>query len=144
MKKMIPLAFATVMLAACTSNASDSKVTETDLLHRHFELVSVDGVQVTKDQRQGRIPGIEFGEKMRISGSMCNGFFGQGELKASTLTVEHLASTQMMCADDSLNKWDFLIGQVLKEGAKITLNQGQLTLSNGQHQLVYTQKDWVK
>lgn len=143
MKKLIPLAMATVMLAACTS-ATDSQVTETDLLHRHFELVSVDGVRVAENQRQGRIPGIEFGEKMHISGSMCNNFFGQGAFKASTLTVEHLASTQMMCADDNLNKWDFLIGDVLKRGAKVTLNQGQLTLSNGQHQLVYTQKDWVK
>ncbi|MNC49882.1 Heat shock protein HslJ [compost metagenome] len=104
-------------------------------------LQSVDGVAV--EAKQGSGPSIEFGEKMNISGSMCNRFFGQGQLENGVLTVKNLATTRMMCADPQRNQWDQTIGTLLANGAKVSLNGQQLTLSGSDHQLVYTLKDWV-
>lgn len=149
MKKIIPLAIISALLAGCGMNQSGnhtindvkngSNVTESDLLHHNFVLVSVDGKQPTKTPG----PNIEFGEKMHISGAMCNRFMGQGELKEGVLTAKGLASTRMLCSDEQLNQWDSLIGDVLHSGVKVTLNQGQLTMSNNAHTLVYQLKDWV-
>ncbi|CNE93074.1 heat shock protein HslJ [Yersinia nurmii] len=144
MKKIVPLAIAGILLAGCGMNQSQNtanQITAGDLQHHNFVLVSVDG-QSPKNQ-QGNMPNIEFGEKMHISGAMCNRFMGQGELKDSVLTVEALAGTRMMCNDSQLNQWDTLIGEVLASGAKVTLNKGELTLSNGSHTLIYTSRDWV-
>ncbi|WP_145482629.1 heat shock protein HslJ [Yersinia rohdei] len=141
MKKIIPLAIAAALLAGCGINqsTSTSNVTASDLLHHNFVLVSVDG----KPPLKTPAPSIEFGEKMHISGAMCNRFMGQGELKDGILTAKGLASTRMLCGDEQLNQWDALIGQVLNSGAKVTLAKGQLTLSNKDHTLIYQLKDWV-
>jgi heat shock protein HslJ len=50
----------------------------------------------------------------------------------------------MLCADPQLNQWDRVIGDVLGKGAKVTLSAQQLTLSGGDHTLVYTLRDWVQ
>jgi heat shock protein HslJ len=57
--------------------------------------------------------------------------------------VKNLATTRMMCADPQRNQWDQTIGTLLANGAKVSLNGQQLTLSGSDHQLVYTLKDWV-
>ncbi|AKG71539.1 MULTISPECIES: heat shock protein HslJ [Serratia] len=142
MKKLIPLAMACALLAGCGSaQTKQQTVVESDLLHHNFVLQSVDGVAV--EAKQGSGPSIEFGEKMNISGSMCNRFFGQGQLENGVLTVKNLATTRMMCADPQRNQWDQTIGTLLANGAKVSLNGQQLTLSGSDHQLVYTLKDWV-
>lgn len=104
---------------------------DSDLLHHHFVLQSVDVLAV--DAKQGSGPNIEFGEKMTISGAMCNRFFGQGQLENGVLTVKNLASTRMMCADPQRNQWDQMIGTVLANGAKVSLNGQQLTLDGDGH-----------
>ncbi|EEP91942.1 heat shock protein HslJ [Yersinia kristensenii] len=143
MKKIIPLVIAAAFLAGCGANQSYNKATsmvsENDLLHHNFVLISVDGQSPVKTPG----PSIEFGENMHISGAMCNRFMGQGELKNGVLTVKGLASTRMLCSEKQLNQWDALISQVLNSGAKVTLNKGQLTLSNNDHTLLYQLKDWV-
>ncbi|MNI99118.1 Heat shock protein HslJ [compost metagenome] len=50
----------------------------------------------------------------------------------------------MACSDPQLNQWDWLIGDVLGKGAKVTLSAQKLTLSGSGHVLVYTQRDWVQ
>ncbi|CAQ84514.1 MULTISPECIES: heat shock protein HslJ [Photorhabdus] len=141
MKKILPLATATLLLATFQASAVENVSVE-DLQHHRFVLVSVNG-ENAKNQ-DGRVPTIEFGEKMHISGSMCNLFMGQGKLKNGVLTVKNLASTQMLCADDKLNKWDYLIGQVLADGVKVTLKNQKLTLSHDNNTLVYKLKDYVQ
>ncbi|MDC6110951.1 heat shock protein HslJ [Serratia rubidaea] len=143
MKAWIPLALASTLLAGCAGGTPAGKpVQESDLLHHNFVLQSVDGVAA--NAQQGRGPSIEFGEKMHISGSMCNRFFGNGQLDNGVLTVKNLATTRMMCSDPQRNQWDQIIGSVLNNGARVTLAAQQLTLSDGQHTLVYTLKDWVQ
>ncbi|MFZ4832100.1 heat shock protein HslJ [Rouxiella sp. Mn2063] len=152
-KNIILAAVAALTLSACSmSKPSPSDkaaavdhppaITAQDLQHHRYELISVDGEAVNSAQpRPG--PTIEFGEKMHVSGGMCNRFMGQGELQNSVLTVKQLASTMMLCNDKQLNKWDQLIGEVLANGAKVTLQNNQLTLTQGKHQLVYQTKDLV-
>ncbi len=145
MKKWIPIALATVLLTGCGMNKTNQQsnyLVASELLHHRFILQSVDGLAV--NARPGNVPNIEFGEKMHVSGAMCNRFFGQGQLENGVLTVKNLASTRMMCADPQQNLWDQMIGVILANGAKISLNDQQLTLSGGDHQLVYTLKDWVQ
>ncbi|OCQ50913.1 Heat shock protein HslJ [Photorhabdus australis subsp. thailandensis] len=141
MKKILPLATATLLLATFQASAVEN-VSIDDLQHHRFVLVSVNG-ESAKNQ-DGRVPTIEFGEKMHVSGSMCNLFMGQGKLKNSVLTVKNLASTQMLCADEKLNKWDYLIGKVLADGVKVTLKNQKLTLSHDDNTLVYKLKDYVQ
>lgn len=145
MKKWFPITLATLLLAGCNmsqNHQQSNTVVASDLLHHHFILHSVDGVPVTA--QQGNIPDIEFGEKMHVSGAMCNRFSGQGELENGVLTVKHLASTRMLCADPLRNQWDQTLSNVLANGATLSLNAQQLTLSGSDHQLVYTLKDWVQ
>ncbi|NHB91073.1 heat shock protein HslJ [Photorhabdus cinerea] len=141
MKKILPLATATLLLATFQASAVEN-VSVNDLQHHRFVLVSVNG-ESAKNQ-DGRVPTLEFGEKMHVSGSMCNNFMGQGKLKNGVLTVKDLASTQMLCADDKLNKWDYLIGKVLADGVKVTLKNQKLTLSHDDNTLVYKLKDYVQ
>ncbi|AHG22542.1 heat-inducible protein [Chania multitudinisentens RB-25] len=145
MKKQIAIALATLLLAGCGTgqdNQPSKNVTESDLLHHNFVLQSIDGILV--NPQNGQIPSIEFGEKMHVSGAMCNRFFGQGQLENSVLTVKNLASTRMMCADPQRNQWDQTISTLLSNGADVSLNAHLLILNGGGHQLVYTLKDWVQ
>lgn len=142
MKKCLPAALAALLLTGCEMNQNGKTVTEGDLLHRNFVLHSVDGVAVKS--QPGGAPGIEFGEKMHVSGAMCNRFFGSGQLQNGVLTVKYLASTRMQCADTQRNQWDQTIATLLEKGAKISLAAQQLTLSGGDHVLVYTLRDWVQ
>ncbi|ANS43177.1 heat shock protein HslJ [Serratia inhibens] len=142
MKKCLSAALAALLLAGCGMNQNSKTVTESDLLHHNFVLQSVDGVAVKP--QPGSAPSIEFGEKMHVSGAMCNRFFGSGQLQNGVLTVQNLASTRKLCTDEQRNQWDQTIGAVLGKGAKVSLNAQQLTLSGGDHILVYTLRDWVQ
>ncbi|MGO4741960.1 heat shock protein HslJ [Serratia quinivorans] len=142
MNKSILAALTTLLLAGCSMSQNGKTVAESDLLHHNFALQSVDGVAVKPGV--GNRPNIEFGEKMHVSGAMCNRFFGNGQLQDGVLTVKGLATTRMLCADPQLNQWDRTIGDVLGKGAKVTLSAQQLTLSSGDHTLVYTLRDWVQ
>lgn len=94
MRKFVPVAIIGVLLAGCSGMnqsgnnmnpvTNSSHVTESDLLHHNFVLVSVDGKPPVKTPE----PNIEFGENMHISGAMCNRFMGQGELKDGILTAK--------------------------------------------------------
>ena len=138
MKKSLFVLAAVMTLGACSMN-QNTTVSQTDLQHHRFELLSVDGQTVPA--AQGRIPEIEFGSNMHVSGKMCNNFMGQGELHNNVLTVKALASTRMLCTDENLNKWDNVIGDVLHNGAALTLQENKLTLTQGKHQLVYRLKE---
>lgn len=142
MMKPIAVALTTLLLAGCGMSKNGKPVTESDLLHHNFALQSVDGVAVKPHRGNG--PNIEFGETMYVSGAMCNRFFGNGQLRDGILTVKGLASTRMLCPDPQLNQWDAMIGDVLGNGAKVTLSAQQLTLSGSDHTLVYKLRDWVQ
>jgi len=138
MKKTLFVLAAAITLSACSMNQNPA-VKQTDLQHHRFELVSVDGQRVPA--AQGRIPELEFGSNLHVSGKMCNNFMGQGQLHNNVLTVKGLASTMMLCPDENLNKWDHVISDVLNNGAAVSLQEQKLTLTQGGHTLVYRLKD---
>ncbi|CAI0716357.1 heat shock protein HslJ [Serratia ficaria] len=142
MKKWALVALAAAVLAGCGMNRPQERIQASDLLHHNFVLSSVDGVAVAA--RSGNPPNLEFGEKMHVSGAMCSRFFGQGQLADGVLTVKNLATTRMTCADAQRNRWDRTIRALLQNGAKVTLSAQRLTLSDGDHTLVYTLRDWVQ
>lgn len=133
MKKSILLILATLAASGCSSNGN--RLNEQQLLNHYFVLSEVDGKPV--EQRAGIRPGISFAPGLKVSGVMCNRFFGQGQLEQGRLTVARLASTEMLCRDGELNQWEQMLGQVLNAGATVELNQPTLTLSGAGHTLVY-------
>lgn len=132
MKKSLALLLASMVLAGCSSL---NHVNSEALANRNFVLKSMDGVAVKP--HEGMKPGIHFSEDMRVTGVMCNRFFGQGALENGVLSVPQMASTRMMCADPELNAWETAIGQMLTRGATLTLQQNTLTLTGKEHALVY-------
>lgn len=138
MKKIV-LFLATALLAACHSNNTGS-IFESDLLHRNYVLVDFDGRAIEPKQMT---PRIEFGETFHVSGVMCNNFAGQGSLNNNILKVDNLASTRKLCVDETANALDGVIGELLTQGAQLTLQGNALILSNERHRLTFINKDWV-
>lgn len=124
---------AAMLLGGCAS--SPQPAPGDVLANRSFVLTSVDGKPVTAPQ--GIKPGINFGEDMRVTGVMCNRFFGQGKLEKGVLSVPHMASTRMLCSAPELNQWESLIGNMLAAGARVKLAENTLTLEGAGHSLVY-------
>ena len=136
MKKTMLLLLGAMALTGC-SNASHTgnQPDAGKLANRLFALTSVDGQAVTP--REGMKPGISFGENLKVSGVMCNRFFGQGKLEQGRLFVPQLASTRMMCSDAQLNQWEQTLSAVLVQGAEVKLTEQTLTLTGSGHTLVY-------
>lgn len=137
MKKILLLLVGALALNGC-SHAIQTSAEQPDaaqLANRLFVLSSVDGQAVTP--HQGIKPGISFGNDLKVSGVMCNRFFGQGALQQGGLSVPQLASTRMMCSDPQLNQWEQTLTQMLMKGAALELDQQTLTLTGSGHTLQY-------
>ena len=136
---------AMIALVGCagktTSTGPKSTVSKQDLLHHNFVLTHVNGKPFLEKERT---PNIEFNEGFRVSGATCNRFMGQAELENGVLTVKHMASTMMFCADDDLNKLEQKFSQMMEGGAAITLKDNILTLSREGYTLRYILRDHVK
>jgi len=130
-----------VTLAAGVTMAGDSAITQQDILHHRFVLVSVDGKDFSAKEP---VPSIEFNEGLRIYGAVCNRFRGQGRLVGNVLTVEQLASTKMLCADPDINELENLLTRMLSEGAELRLDGQRLMVRQGEHELLYKLSDWVR
>ncbi len=149
MKKILMSAAALCLIAACASEGSEmakdlSNVTAQDLQHHNYVLTTIDG-KTYRTAKNAMSPNIAFGEKMNISGQMCNNYFGQGELKNNVLTAKGVGMTRKFCGDKILNQLDQQIGQLLDSGAKVALkDNGQiLVLSNEKTILEFKLKDYV-
>ncbi|EOY5376339.1 heat shock protein HslJ [Cronobacter dublinensis] len=138
MKKILIPLLAGMALAGCQSTSSSSHITPETLQHHRYVLQTVNGAPLDATRR---VPELSFGEKMHVSGSMCNRFMGQGELHGDTLKVNGLASTRMLCAEQQLNELDKLIGEMLSQGATVSVEKQQLTLHYRQYTLVYKLAD---
>lgn len=134
---------------ATQSGTSEEKKAQSmepnELLHRRFILETADGVDFSSKDRPLE---IEFrqsptGKGFMISGGICNRFTGQGNLQDGVLSAPHLGMTRMLCPEEDLNRLENLFAQMMMEGAHYTLKDGQLILRYGEHELVYSQADWV-
>lgn len=137
MKKTALLILTTLALAGCAQTSEQKTVTAKDLENHRFVLQSVNGSAFVA-QDSARIPELSFGDKLQISGAMCNRFFGQATLNGDQLKAEGLAMTRMMCSEPQLNELDNQFGQMLSNGAQVSFNGQQLTLKNDQHTLTYS------
>lgn len=137
MKKTALLLLTSLALAGCAQTAEQKPLTAQDLQNHRFVLQSVNGTPFVATE-SGRVPEIGFGENLQLSGSMCNRFFGEATLQGDRLKAENLAMTRMMCAEPELNALDNQLGEMLQQGAEVTLNGQQLTLKSDKYTLVYT------
>lgn len=142
MKKTAAAAIAALAILTGCGIKPHATVTASDLLHHNFVLQSVDG-ETAGPSPNGGLLNLEFGEKLHVSGAMCNRFFGRGQLRDGVLTVKPLSTTRLLCPDEQRNRWDRVMGAVLENGADVTLSAQRLTLSGSGHTLVYTLRDWV-
>ncbi|MBC8945060.1 META domain-containing protein [Xenorhabdus indica] len=144
MNRAILLTVATLLLTACQSTgvSATGNITAKDLRHRNFALVSVNGEDVSN--KEDTKLSITFGDKMFVSGTMCNNFMGVGKLKDDVLTVSKLSSSQIFCVNEKLNKWDQVMVDILTQGASVSLKDKQLMLTNKRNKLVYTLKKPVR
>ncbi|MCX8729116.1 META domain-containing protein [Gilliamella sp. B2969] len=115
------------------------KIKDTDLMHHHFVLIKANGQDVALDKQAD----LEFGEKMTITGKMCNQFSGQVTLKNDEIKGVGVAMTKMLCNDDQLDKLDIVIDQLISNGAKVELTNNQLILKNKDNELIYQVKEWM-
>lgn len=139
MKKIVALVALSMLMAGCVSNGKVS-VNRDQLQHHRFVLESVNGKPVAAGKNA---PELSFGEKMTVSGRMCNRFSGQGKLSDGELKVKEMAMTRMMCADPQLNELDHTISAMLKQGAQVDLTANQLTLATAEQMLMFRLADLV-
>lgn len=137
MKKMALLVLTTLALAGCAQTAEHKPLSAQDLENHRFVLQSVNGTPFVAKE-SANVPELSFGDKLQLSGAMCNRFFGQATLSGDRLKAEGLAMTRMMCGDQQLNELDNQFGQMLSNGAEVNLNGPQLTLKNDQNTLTWT------
>ncbi|WP_155007205.1 heat shock protein HslJ [Klebsiella variicola] len=137
MNKLAALLAAGMLLSGCVYNSKVSTGAE-QLQHHRFVLTSVNGQAVNAGDRPLE---LSFGEKMYVSGNMCNGFSGEGKVSDGELKVKSLAMTRMLCHDAQLNTLDATIGKMLREGAQVDLTENQLTLATADQTLVYKLAD---
>lgn len=127
-----------MLLAGCVST-SDVTTQPEQLQHHRFVLESVNGKNVASDKPLE----LSFGEKMHLSGNMCNRFTGEGKLSDGELKVKNLAMTRMLCTSPQMNELDNLLSAMLHDGVQVDLTENQLTLATSHDSLVYKLADLV-
>lgn len=140
MKKFIALTALSLVLAGCARDGKVS-VTADELMHHRFVLESVNGKPVTPGENP---PELNFGEKMHLSGIMCNRFSGEGKVSDGALTAKNLVMTRMMCADPQRNMLDHTFSEMMNKGAQADLTETQLTLTTAEQTLIFKQADPTK
>ncbi|NUF50067.1 META domain-containing protein [Gilliamella sp. ESL0250] len=131
---LISLFTVALVMSGCYES---SKIQDTDLMHHRFVLINANGLDISLDEQAELI----FGEKMTITGKMCNQFSGRVILDKNHIKGTGVAMTKMLCNDDQLNQLDHVIQQLITDGAKISLTNNQLTLKNNKNELIYQLKD---
>lgn len=144
MKKLVISLSLPLLLAACSTNNTADFVKPVDLQHHHWVLSKIDGNEVTKGQ-MGTIPYLEISEAMQSNGNAgCNGFHGKAEINKDTgqFRIHQMGMTMKMCSGDAM-KTERIVASTLSAWSTIQLTKDTLELSNTEHTLTYTLRDWV-
>lgn len=136
------------------SNASDAPAVQekpadlkTILAHHNWVIKTVDGQEfpsASPDANPRPKPNISFDQWPHLSGRICNSYSGQFEVKGDTLTARNVASTMMLCVDESLNRLEGTLHQMLNKGVKVEAKGRTLTLTGDGHELVFELFDYVQ
>ena len=121
-----------------------SIVTHGDLQHHRWVLDSINGEALDADAMNGKIPDLDFGEQMHVSGNTgCNRFSGGATLHDETIRFGQLISTLMSCSPVQ-NDIERTIQEFLaRTDIQIEINDNYLSLQARQVSLRYRLQDWV-
>lgn len=106
-----------------------------DVVGRKFSLRQVDNEDF--ESKDGRIPFLEFGRDLRLSGTICNNFMASAEIVDGKLIAENAASTMMLCLDEKLNSLESTFHAMLRNGCDIFLDGSLLTLKGEGKTLIF-------
>lgn len=152
MKKLMLSTAALFVIAACSSGTTnmsqlDTKIaTVQELQHHNYELISING-KAFEPGKGDFTPNIAFGQDMKVTGTMCNNFFGQATLSSrGILRAKGAGMTRKFCDDEVLNQLDGDMSELLELGAEAIVSQdGQyLRLSNTGTQLEFKLSDKIR
>ncbi|MBL1377021.1 META domain-containing protein [Zobellella iuensis] len=136
MKLVLAATTATLLLAACAGGGLST--TESSLQHQRWTLATVNGEPVDA----GIGSDLAIGEHMAISGlAGCNRFFGSARLEQGRLKADPLASTKMACLSGSIQQVETAVLATLNQGAAVSHDDRQLTLTGSDYTLGYRLAD---
>jgi len=120
-------------------------VTHGDLQHHRWILASINGTRINAEKLDNKIPEIDFGEQMTVTGNTgCNKFSGKATLQGDQFIISPMSATMMFCTAPQ-NDLELKLIQVLGSESKITLDDNnKLILDTGNTQLEYHLKDWIQ
>ncbi len=120
-------------------------VTHGDLQHHRWILESINGNKIEAEELENKVPEIEFGEQMTVTGNTgCNKFSGHATLQGDQFVIGIMKSTMMFCTPPQ-NDLELKLKQVLGSESKITIeNKNKLILEAGDTRLGYRLKDRVR
>jgi heat shock protein HslJ len=122
-----------------------SIVTHGDLQHHRWILESINGKKIEAKKLDNRIPEMDFGEQMTVTGNTgCNKFSGQATLQDDQFVIGSMKSTMMFCTPPQ-NDLELKLKQILGSESKITIDDKKnLILETGDIRLGYRLTDWVR
>lgn len=120
-------------------------VTHGDLQHHRWILESINGIRIEAEKLDNKIPEIDFGEQMTLTGNTgCNKFSAQATLHDNQIIISAMKSTMMLCTHPQ-NELELKLKQILGSKSKITIDDKKnLILESGDARLEYRLKDWVR
>jgi heat shock protein HslJ len=121
-----------------------SIVTHGDLQHHRWVLESINGEALAAYAVNSKIPDLDFGEQMHVSGNTgCNRISGRANLHDEYIDFGQLISTLMSCSP-AQNEVERTIQEFLaRTDIRIEINDNYLSLQAGQVSLRYRLQDWV-
>ncbi len=119
-------------------------LTPGDLQHHRWVLDTINSEPVPSAGPGERVPELEFGEGMRVTGnSGCNGFSGTGVLRDEFFVVEAFLTTAMACGR-SRNELELIVQTVLGSESRISQDPDRaLTLDSPAAVLSFRLQDRV-
>lgn len=127
-------------------NSGESAVpVEKDLLHRRFELQSINGAAYNLKEKR---PSLEFNEGFQMSGAICNGFMGKASLENGVLRAPHMAATRKLCFEEAMNRLEIDFFSLMQSGAELEFDGQRLVLRGKSKEkdivLEFAISDWVR
>ena len=136
-------------LQACADSppeiAETKVIVESDLQHHRWLLDSINGEALPQDHAEDKIPELDFGEQMHVSGSTgCNRYNGKAVLRDGYFQIESMASTRRMCAPPA-DELERLFITMLGQDSRISIDGDRnLILESGKTVLIFRLRDWVR
>jgi heat shock protein HslJ len=120
-------------------------VTHGDLQHHRWVLQSINGETLDTAALNIRVPDLDFGEQMHVSGnSGCNRFSGQAKLVDGRLDFGQMLSTAMLCLSAE-NDIENTVLRVMGNKPMVRLEEDKtLILESSDTVLKYRLRDWVQ